>query len=119
MASAVSSSFNAPIAGVLFAHEVILGHYGMRAFVPIVISSVGGTLISRLWFGDIAAFDIPEYQITSFWEFPAFALLGVVCALVSILFQFAVISTDYVARNISIPLFARPIIGGVAMLSAG
>ncbi len=115
VASAVSASFNAPIAGVLFAHEVILGHYGMRAFVPIVISSVGGTLISRIWFGDIAAFDIPEYQITSFWEFPAFALLGVVCALVSILFQFAVISTDYVARNITIPLFARPIIGGVAI----
>lgn len=113
VAAAVSASFNAPIAGVLFAHEVILGHYAMRAFVPIVISSVSGTILSRLWFGGEAAFVIPDYQITSFWEFPAFALLGIVCALVSVLFQFALVSTDYVARNIQIPLFYRPVIGGL------
>lgn len=115
VAAAVSASFNAPIAGVLFAHEVILGHYAMRAFVPIVISSVTGTILSRLWFGDIAAFAIPEYQITSFWEFPAFALLGIVCALVAVLFQFALMGTDYVARNIEMPLFLRPVAGGVAL----
>ncbi|MEM7069351.1 MAG: chloride channel protein [Pseudomonadota bacterium] len=111
-AAAVSASFNAPIAGVLFAHEIVLGHYARRSFVPIVISAVGGTLLSRLWFGDVAAFIIPDYQITSFWEFPAFALLGLVCALVSVIFQFALVGTDYVARNINISLFYRPIIGG-------
>jgi CIC family chloride channel protein len=113
VASAVSASFNAPIAGVLFAHEVILGHYSMRAFVPIVISAVSGTIFSRLWFGDVAAFIIPDYQITSFWEFPAFILLGVVCALVAILFQFAVMSSEFIARNINIPLWSRPVIGGM------
>jgi CIC family chloride channel protein len=81
VASAISASFNAPIAGVLFAHEVILGHYAMRAFVPIVISSAAGAILSRAWFGDAAAFIVPEYQITSYFEFPAFALLGVVCAI--------------------------------------
>ena len=111
-AAAVAASFNAPIAGVIFAHEIILGHYSRRSFVPIVISAVGGTLFSRLWFGDVAAFVIPEYQITSFWEFPAFALLGVVCALVSVIFQFALVGTDHVARNVDIPLFWRPVIGG-------
>lgn len=117
VASAVSASFNAPIAGVLFAHEVILGHYSMRAFVPIVISSVAGTIFSRLWFGNIAAFDIPQYQITSLWEFPAFALLGIVCALVAILFQSALMSSEFIARKIDIPLWSRPIIGG-AMIGA-
>ena len=87
----------------------------MRAFVPIVISSVAGTILSRLWFGDVAAFAIPAYQITSFWEFPAFALLGIVCALVAVLFQFALMGTDYVARNIEMPLFLRPVAGGVAL----
>ena len=67
--AAVSASFNAPIAGVLFAHEVILGHYARRSFVPIVIASVCGTLVSRAWFGDVAAFSIPNYQISSIWEF--------------------------------------------------
>lgn len=112
-AAAVSASFNAPIAGVLFAHEIILGHYARRSFVPIVISAVGGTLLSRIWFGDVAAFIIPDYQITSFWEFPAFALLGLVCALVSVLFQFALVGTDQVARSVNIPLFYRPVIGGI------
>ncbi len=111
-AAAVSASFNAPIAGVLFAHEIILGHYSRRSFVPIVIAAVGGTIFSRLWFGDIAAFVIPDYQITSYWEFPAFAILGLICALVSVIFQFALVGTDYVARGIEIPLFWRPVIGG-------
>ena len=113
VASAVSASFNAPIAGVLFAHEVVLGHYAKRAFIPIVISSVMGTIATRLWFGDAAAFKIPAYQITSYLEFPAFALLGVVCGTVAICFQFGLIATDYVARSITIPLWLRPAVGGL------
>jgi CIC family chloride channel protein len=113
VASAVSASFNAPIAGVLFAHEVILGHYAMSAFVPIVISSVSGGIVSRLWFGEVAAFNIPDYSITSYLEIPAFALLGLTCALVAIVFQFSLIGTDYVARGINMPVWARPIVGGV------
>lgn len=113
VASAISASFNAPIAGVLFAHEVILGHYAPRAFVPVVISSAAGAIVSRLWFGDAAAFIVPSYQITSYWEFPAFALLGVVCALVAVAFQFALFSADYLARRSPIPIWALPICGGL------
>jgi CIC family chloride channel protein len=115
VASAISASFNAPIAGVLFAHEVILGHYAMSAFVPIVMASVVGGIVSRLWFGEVAAFVIPDYAITSYWEIPAFALLGVVCAAVAVLFQFALTGTDYLARNITMPLWARPALGGLAV----
>lgn len=113
VASAISASFNTPIAGALFAHEVILGHYAMRSFVPIVLSSVAGTILSRQWFGESAAFIIPNFQITSYLEFPAFALLGIICAVVGVIFQFALISTDYVARNIEVPLWLRPAIGGL------
>jgi len=119
VASGVSASFNAPIAGVLFAHEVILGHYAVSAFVPIVLASVMGTLLSRLWFGDIAAFEIPAYEITSYLEIPAFALLGLTCAVVAILFQFALIGTDWTARNITMPLWLRPVLGGLAVGALG
>ncbi|WP_306117746.1 MULTISPECIES: chloride channel protein [unclassified Roseitalea] len=115
VAAAISASFNAPIAGVLFAHEVILQHYAMRAFVPIVIASAVGSVFSRLWFGDAAAFLIPVYQVTSYWEFPAFALLGVVAAVVAIAFQFALFTADYVARSVTMPLRLRPVIGGMAI----
>lgn len=112
VAAAVSASFNAPIAGVLFAHEVILAHYAISAFVPIVISSVVATVISRIHLGSFPAFVIPNYQITSYWEFPAFALLGLTCAAVAILFMFALIATDRMARSLEIPLWLRPVIGG-------
>ncbi|MCH8239212.1 MAG: chloride channel protein [Proteobacteria bacterium] len=112
VAAAVSASFNAPIAGVLFAHEVILAHFAMRAFVPITISSVAATMIARIHLGDFPAFIIPDYQITSYWEFPAFALLGVTCACVAIAFQFAILTSDRIARSVDIPLWTRPVIGG-------
>lgn len=113
VAAAVSASFNAPIAGVLFAHEVILAHFAMSAFVPIVIASVVGTLVIRGTHGDAPAFTLPNYEITSFLEFPAFALLGVVCALVAIIFQASLVVTERVAWNFQIPLWARPAIGGL------
>lgn len=119
VASAISASFNAPIAGVLFAHEVILGHYALSAFVPIVISSVTGGILSRLWFGDVAAFTIPPYQITSYWEVPAFALLGMTCAAVAVVFQFALVVADYVARGVTMPLWLRPVAGGLAVGAIG
>jgi len=80
VASAVAASFNAPIAGVFFALEVVIGHYALSAFAPIVIASICGTILSRIYFGDFPAFILPPHEIASFLEFPAFALLGVVSA---------------------------------------
>ena len=113
VAAAISASFNAPIAGVLFAHEVILGHYALSAFVPIVLASVVGAVISQLIFGDVTAFNIPDYDIISYLEFPAFALLGIVCAAVAIIFQFSIIFSDRAARSVNLPIWARPAIGGL------
>jgi len=113
VAGAVSASFNAPIAGVLFAQEVILGHFAARSLAPLVLSSVSAVIVSRYWFGDIVAFTVPAYQITSVLEVPAFALLGVVAAIVAIAFQVSLIGSDWVARNIRMPLIIRPVIGGL------
>ncbi|MDX2288033.1 MAG: chloride channel protein [Hyphomicrobiaceae bacterium] len=113
VASAISASFNAPIAGVLFAHEVILAHYAFRALVPIVIASVLGGVITRYHFDDAPAFHIPDYQISSAWEFPAFALLGLTCAAVSIAFQLALMGTERVAWKVPLPLWLRPCVGGL------
>jgi len=113
VAAAVSASFNAPIAGALFAMEVILAHVSPRAFAPIVISSVAATVITRFHLGSFPAFIVPEYEITSYLEFPAFALLGIVCGVVAICFQSTLSMTDWVARNISCPLWIRPVVGGL------
>jgi CIC family chloride channel protein len=111
-AAAVSASFNAPIAAVLFAHEVILGHYALTAFVPTVISAVTATLITRIHLGDFPAFIIPEYHIESYWEFPAFALLGIVCGIVAVAFTMATTACDWIARQVNLSIVVRPVIGG-------
>ena len=115
VAAAVSASFNAPIAGVLFAHEVILGHYAQRAFVPIVIASTLAAIGSRLWFGESATFEVPSFEITSYLEFPAFALLGVVAAFVAIAFQFILFAGEFFARRSKLPVWLLPAVGGLAV----
>ncbi len=112
VSAAISATFNAPIAGVLFAHEVILAHYAFRAFVPITIASVIAAIITHTHLGDSPAFTVPYYEIVSFWEFPAFALLGVVCALVAVLFSTSMMVTERVIWRFDMPIWLRPIIGG-------
>ncbi len=112
-AAAVSASFNAPIAGALFAMEVILVHLSPRAFVPIIISSVAATVVTRFHLGSFPAFIVPDHQITSYYEFPAFALLGLTCGIVAICFQSTLSTADWVARRITCPLWLRPVVGGL------
>ncbi len=112
VAAAVAASFNVPIAGVLFAHEVILRHYALRAFVPITIASVAATLIARVHLGNYPGFAVPAYQISSLWEFPAFALLGLTSAAVAICFQFAMIGADRASSAAPVPLWIKPALGG-------
>ncbi len=111
-ASAVAASFNAPIAGVMFALEVILGYYTARAFAPIVIASVAGALICRLHIGDMPAFQLPDYGIKSIFEVPAFALLGVVAGLTAVLFMRSTLAAENLATRIKVPLWIRPALGG-------
>lgn len=112
VAAAISASFNAPIAGVLFAHEVILGHFAITAFVPLVIAAAIASVIASFWFGDMPLFILPEFHITSFFELPAFALLGLTCAIVAIVFQASLIGSEWLNRRVNLPTISRPVIGG-------
>ncbi|MEZ5758452.1 MAG: chloride channel protein [Emcibacteraceae bacterium] len=115
IAAAISASFNAPIAGVFFALEVVLGHYALHAFAPIVISSVTAAIISRIHFGDFPAFNIPDYHIASFFEFPAFMMLGAVSAFVSIILIKSIFFTEDFANKYSLPYWIRPPLAGLAV----
>jgi CIC family chloride channel protein len=116
VAAAVAASFNAPIAGTFFALEVVVGHYALTAFAPVVIASVIGTMISRVHYGDFPAFILPgDRIIASSWEFPAFALLGVVSAVVAILFMRAVMFTEDALTKTRVPRQFQPALGGLAV----
>ncbi|MEE2661489.1 MAG: chloride channel protein [Pseudomonadota bacterium] len=113
VASAVAASFNAPIAGVFFALEVVIGHYALSAFAPIVISGVIGTIITRLYFGNFPAFIIPDLSLVSFWEFPAFALLGVVSATMAIIFLRSISVATDIADKIPVPNYLKTAVAGL------
>ena len=117
VAAAVAASFNAPIAGVFFALEVVVGHYALSAFAPVVVAGVLGTIVSRMVYGDFPAFVLPQsYEITSFFEFPAFALLGVISAMAAILFMRSIMTVeDTWSRLPQVPPWLRPAIGGLGV----
>ena len=112
-AAAVAASFNAPIAGALFASEVVIGHYALKAFAPIVIASVAGTAISQAWFGDFPAFSLGETYLASFWEFPAFAGLGVAAGITAIGFMKAIGLARRFAKDTPVPVWLKPACAGL------
>ena len=112
VASAVTASFNAPIAGAMFALEVVLGHYALHAFVPIVLSTVAGTIITRIHFAESPTFLLPQVDSIGYGEFPLLVALGICCAATAIAFMHTVFKADDFARKFEIPLFLRPVIGG-------
>ena len=114
VAAAVAASFNAPIAGVFFALEVVVGHYALNTFAPIVMASVTGTVVSRLYYGDFPAFVLPEsLVISSFLEFPAFALLGLLCAIIAMGFMMAVTAAEDGVDRLNLPVVLRPALAGL------
>lgn len=115
VASAVSASFNAPIAGAIFALEVVIGHYALSAFAPIVIAAVSGAIIARIHFGDFPAFVVPEQSLVSFWEFPAFAILGVLAGITAIAFLRGTALTAQTAEKVAVPQWLRPAVGGLLL----
>ncbi len=79
VAAAIAAAFNTPLAGVIFAMEVILMEYTIAGFIPIIIAAVTGTTISRLVFGTESAFDVPAFtSFNSLEEIPFIVFAGIV-----------------------------------------
>jgi len=83
-AAGIAATFNAPIAGVLFSVEIILGNYAITTLVPLILSSVLATIVGRWYFGDIPAFEIPHYSLVHAWEIGPYILLGVLSGAVAV-----------------------------------
>jgi CIC family chloride channel protein len=111
--AAVAASFNAPIAGVLFASEVVVGHYALKSFAPIVIASVAGTAISRSHFGDFPAFVFDANILASFWEFPAFVILGICAGVAAIIFMRFTFIIEGLVAKLPLPQWLLPAFGGL------
>jgi len=85
-AAGISAAFNAPIAGALFATEIILGNFAITSFAPIIVASVMGNLVFISIEGSKPIFSVPVYSLNSGWELIFYLILGIVCGIVGILF---------------------------------
>jgi len=111
-AAGIGATFNAPIAGTLFAVEVLLGEFGVSSFSPIIVSSVIATLTARMITGDFSAFTVPQYTLSSIWEIGPYILLGIVSGLVALLFIKVLYFAEDRFDSLPIHPLVRPLAGG-------
>lgn len=102
VAAGIAASFNTPLAGVVFALEVVMMEYTVASFIPVILAAVSATTISNLVFGDTPAFPVPAFTMGSLTELWLVFLLGVAAGAVSALFIQLVQTTARVTRPLAI-----------------
>lgn len=118
VSAGVAATFNAPLAGVFFAQEIVLlSTFELSSFTSIVISSGIATVVSRALFGDTPAFDVPAYQMIHPVELLFYALLGAVCGFIAVLFIDAYQKVRTLFTSLTIPPLLKPCLG--ALLAGG
>ncbi|MBZ0156673.1 MAG: chloride channel protein [Alphaproteobacteria bacterium] len=117
---AIAAGFNAPIAGIMFATEIVLqGNYELSSFAAIVISSGIATFVSRGYYGSVPSFSVPQYDLRSAAEIPLYLLLGILMGLLAVLYirLFHRIREEFEALRLHPQL--KPVLGAFMVGTAG
>ena len=114
-AAGVASAFNAPIAGVFFAVEIILGEIGTHALGMVVISSVIASVFTQAVSGTQPAFSVPSYAFSSPWELVLYFLLGLIAGPLSALYVKILYKAQDFFHELKVPSWSKPAIAGVAV----
>jgi H+/Cl- antiporter ClcA len=93
-AGGIAAAFNTPLAGVVFAMEVIVAEYTVVGFIPVILAAVAASAVSRTLATGGAALGIPTLQLQSLWEIPYIILLGVICGM-------ALVAFIYISRSVA------------------
>ncbi len=112
-AAGIAAVFNAPVAGMLFSLEVILGDFAVKQISPIIVASVTATAVSRMHMGDAPAFAVPDYALISPWELIHYAVLGLAAAMIAVAFAKVLDSSETFFEKLKVPDVIKPAIGGL------
>lgn len=114
-AAGIAATFNAPIAGTLFAVEIILLDIQVTYLSHIIISSIVASVLSTIFWGKFLAFQVTAFEWTHYWEFVIYLIIGILAGFIAILFVRLIYSTDGFFRRIPIPEWIKPAIGGLLL----
>ena len=120
-AAGIAATFNAPMAGMLFAAEIILVDFQVRYLSHIAVSAVTATVVSHQFLGRLPTFRIPSYSLVSYAELPLYALLGLAAGALSILFIRSISAVEDGFERLRVPYALRPAVAGtlLGLLSLG
>jgi CIC family chloride channel protein len=115
VAAAIATAFNAPIAGLIFTHEVILRHYSLRIFTAVTVAAACGFIVANVVFNHPPLFFIEFESQFHAAEFLLFALEGLACGLVAVIFMKLLKNTRKLADQLLIPAAFKPMIAGFVL----
>lgn len=110
-AAGIAATFNAPIAGAIFAQEVILNNFTARYFGMVVISGVAASIVSRIFLGDQPAFTVPAYPLNSLAELGVYVVLGLLAAVMAVIFIRVLYKSEEIFDGWRVPLYVRTVVG--------
>jgi CIC family chloride channel protein len=111
----IAATFNAPIAGVVFATEVLMSELQVAVFGNVVLSAVSASIISQIFLGARPAFEVPTYVLHSPWEILLYALLGLLAAMVGIMFIRLLESFENFFDSWHFPQALKPAVGALCL----
>ena len=115
VAAAIAASFNAPLGGILFATEVMLGGRALRSFVPVTVAAVVGTAIARTHGNDFHISDLSVHSIVNLHEYVMFAATGTAGGLLAVALMKSMSLSIRWVNNTGLPVWIRPMIGGLLL----
>ena len=115
VAAAISTAFNAPIAGIVFAHEVVLRHYSLRAFAPVTVAATMGYVVANVVFERPPLFRVETISVGFAPEVLGFILIGAAGAFVAVLYMRAILFSGRLAQRLPVANHFKPMLAGAVL----
>ncbi len=114
-ASGLAAAYNAPVAGAVFAAQIVLGNFSMHFFAPLVLSALVATMVSRSFFGLEPWYQAPNFDFTHLGQLPWFLLLGIGSGVAGAVFLKLLRASEGQFNRLTIPIWGRLALAGLVV----